>query len=240
MAPAAVVKRVASASDHFLLLCEVLVASRAIVDEPFACVATPIYEHVMRLVVELPYPAVILLRTGMCSCLIQYYVRKTQDVEQQRIPTAGCGPSSPADRFVRCRLKAVTSHTHSTSKFIVPLLYTWKIALPEQKKHNSFLWDPQRCARASSQEFLLDGLDSSLEAQHMLEGVIRKRDLAVLFAHAREQKLNSLLLRAARERSTAHCGQHLGTPRIVGDRDHFLHEAFARRGTQKTMRGRVS
>ena len=88
----------------------------------------------------------------------------------------------------------------------------------------------KRCARASPEELLLDRLHSPLETQGVLEGVVRESDFAIRFAHACEQELNSLLLRAACKWPAAHGRKHLGTPVVVGDRDHFLHEAYAQWG----------
>ena len=101
------------------------------------------------------------------------------------------------------------------------------------------LRDSERCGRASFQELLLDGLDSPLKTQRVLESVIRESDFAVRFSHTSQEKLNPLLLRAACKRSASHCRKHLGTPVVVGDRDHFLHEAYARRGMQKSKHGRI-
>ena len=87
---------------------------------------------------------------------------------------------------------------------------------------------PERRGRASPQELLLDGLHSPLKTQGMFQGMIGECDFAVRFPHARQEKLNPLLLCAPCKRSASHCSEHLGTPVVVGDRDHFLHEAYAR------------
>jgi hypothetical protein len=73
----------------------------------------------------------------------------------------------------------------------------------------------QGCARASPQKLLLDGLDSPLKTQSMLEGVIRESDFAVGLAQTRQEKLNPLLLRAACKRPAANCREHLRTPVVV-------------------------
>ena len=101
------------------------------------------------------------------------------------------------------------------------------------------LRDSERCGRASFQELLLDVLDSPLKTQRVLESVIRESDFAVGFSHTSQEKLNPLLLRAACKWPAAHGRKHLGTPVVVGDRDHLLHEAYVRRGTQKYTHGRV-
>ena len=60
----------------------------------------------------------------------------------------------------------------------------------------------------------------------MFERVVGESHFAVGFLHTSQEKLNPLLLCAARKRSAAHCREHLGAPVVVGDRDHFLHEAL--------------
>ena len=101
------------------------------------------------------------------------------------------------------------------------------------------LRDSERCGRASFQELLLDGLDTPLKTQRVFKSVIRESDVAVRFSHTSQEKLYPLLLRAASKWSAAHSCEHLGTPVVVGDRDHFLHEAYARRGMQKSKDGRI-
>ena len=96
------------------------------------------------------------------------------------------------------------------------------------------------CARASPEELLLDRLHSPLETQGVLEGVVRENDFAIGFGHAREQELNSLFLRAPCKKSAAHCREHLGTSVVVGDRDHFLHQACALCDTHTSAHGRTS
>lgn len=73
----------------------------------------------------------------------------------------------------------------------------------------------QGCARASPQKLLLDGLDSPLKTQSMLQGMVAESDFAVSLSQARQEKLNPLLLRAACKRSAANCREHLRTPVVM-------------------------
>ena len=98
----------------------------------------------------------------------------------------------------------------------------------------------QGCARASPQKLLLDGLDSPLKTQGMLQGMVAESDFAVSLSQARQEKLNPLLLCAARKWPSPDSCEHLGTTVVVRDRDHFLHEAYARWGTHTSTHGRVS
>ena len=57
------------------------------------------------------------------------------------------------------------------------------------------LGDSERRHRAPLQEILLDGMDSPLKTQRVLERVLGKLDTTTRSPHACEQELNALLLR---------------------------------------------
>ena len=59
----------------------------------------------------------------------------------------------------------------------------------------------------------------------VLERVVRKGQIEVGLPHARQEVLDALLGRRFREWSSPHRREHLGTPVLVGDRDHAVHDA---------------
>ena len=59
----------------------------------------------------------------------------------------------------------------------------------------------------------------------VLERVVRKGHAEVGFPHARQEILDALLGSRFRKGSSPHRREHLGTPVLVGDRDHAVHDA---------------